>query len=59
MKGKVKITVEWVDERGKKKDTIDSSIIHGLIGVLERRFKEVEIRPSDQVIILEAQGGKS
>ena len=58
MKGKVKITLEWVNEKGKKEDLIDANVLHGLIGMLERRFSQVRIRPSGQLIQLEAWGEK-
>ena len=58
MKGKVVITIEWLNEKGKKEDTIDANVLHGLIGMLERRFSQVRIRPEGQLIQLEAWGVK-
>ena len=58
MKGKVKITLEWVNEKGKKEDAIDANVLHGLIGMRERRFSQVRVRPEGQLIQLEAWGEK-
>ena len=59
MKGRVKITLEWVNEKGKKEDSIDANVLHGLIGMLERRFSQVRVRPEGQLIQLEAWGEKT
>lgn len=56
--GKVKITMEWEDGEGKKEDSIDATVLHGLIGMLERRFFQVRVSPKGRRIQVEAWGKK-